>query len=75
MRILVYKAIFVSLYYKIKAQMINKHSVKMSKINKIAIAISVAYFTAMVLAGCAASQQCPQTYGYDNYRPSKTHQW
>jgi len=75
MRILIYEAIFVSLYYKIKAQMINKHSVKMSKPNKIAIAIGVAYFTAMMLAGCAASQQCPQTYGYDNYQPRPTHQW
>ena len=75
MRILIYEAIFVSLYYKIKAQMINKHSVKMSKPNKIAIVIGVAYFTAMMLAGCAASQQCPQMYGYDNYQPRPTHQW
>lgn len=21
------------------------------------------------MTGCASTQQCPQTYGYDNYRP------
>lgn len=47
----------------------------MSKVNKMATVIAVVYFAAMMLAGCATYEQCPQTYGYDNYRPSKTHQW
>lgn len=53
--------------------MYNKQNDKMSKfqINKVAILIGVAYFTAMMLVGCSSTQQCPQTYGYDNYRPQR----
>lgn len=41
----------------------------MKKLSVILLGLIV---TSIVLSSCSSTQQCPQTYGYDNYKPQRT---